>query len=138
MYRPAASASASASASFSPSFVPKQLEDVVKYFARFWPEACRGAGRGRYKESLQAGQAQPQVLIRATGGGSYKHAELFKKAGLMLEVSEEMPSIVLGLNFLMGSVPGEVFSVALRDSSPLASLTRTRTRSLIPNPNPEP
>ena len=38
----------------------------------------------------------------------------------------------------MGSVPGEVFSVALRDSSPLASLTRTRTRTLIPNPNPHP
>ena len=103
---------------------------MVTYFARFWPEACRGAARGRYKESLQAGEAQPQVLIRATGGGSYKHAELFKKAGLVLEVSEEMPSIVLGLNFLMSCVPGEVFSVALRDSSPLASPRGETERAL--------
>ena len=103
---------------------------MVTYFARFWPEACRGVGRGRYKESLQAGEAQPQVLIRATGGGSYKHAELFKKAGLVLEVSEEMPSIVLGLNFLMSCVPGEVFSVALRDSSPLASPRGETERAL--------
>ena len=49
-------------------FETKQIEDVLTFFARYWPEACKRAG-------VQA------PLIRATGGGSYKHAELFKRAG---------------------------------------------------------
>jgi pantothenate kinase len=69
-------------------FETKQIEDVLTFFARYWPEACKRAG-------VQA------PLIRATGGGSYKHAELFKRAGLVLKVGEEMECIVLGLNFLM-------------------------------------
>tara|TARA_B110001452_G_scaffold26482_2_gene20767 strand:- start:638 stop:2086 length:1449 start_codon:yes stop_codon:yes gene_type:complete len=90
-------------------FETKQIEDVVGFFARFWPQVTSGP------------KLPPQITLRATGGGAFKHAEIFRQAGIKLKVGEEMDCIVLGLNFLMACVPGEVFSVALRDTSPLAS-----------------
>ena len=90
-------------------FETKQIEDVVGFFARFWPQVTSDP------------KLPPQITLRATGGGAYKHAEIFRQAGIKLKVGEEMDCIVLGLNFLMACVPGEVFSVALRDTSPLAS-----------------
>lgn len=90
-------------------FETKQIEDVLGFFARFWPQVTSDP------------KLPPQITLRATGGGAYKHAEIFRHAGIKLKVGEEMDCIVLGLNFLMTCVPGEVFSVALRDTSPLAS-----------------
>jgi len=60
--------------------------------------------------SLESGQ-RPMLSLRATGGGAYKHADDFRKAGVQLTLDDEMSSMVTGLSFLLKSTPGELFRV---------------------------
>nr|XP_043613824.1 pantothenate kinase 1 [Erigeron canadensis] len=49
--------------------------------------------------------------IKATGGGAFRFADLFKeKLGIILDKVEEMSSLVSGVNFLLKAVPSEAFT----------------------------
>ena len=49
--------------------------------------------------------------MKATGGGAYKFADLFKeKLGVCLSKEDEMDSLVAGANFLLKSVQDEAFT----------------------------
>ncbi|KAI3816789.1 hypothetical protein L1987_16494 [Smallanthus sonchifolius] len=55
--------------------------------------------------------ASDQNTIKATGGGAFKFADLFKeKLGISLDKVEEMGSLVSGANFLLKSVSSEAFT----------------------------
>ncbi|KVI05657.1 Type II pantothenate kinase [Cynara cardunculus var. scolymus] len=51
------------------------------------------------------------TMVKATGGGAFKFADLFKeKLGISLDKVEEMSSLVSGANFLLKAVPSEAFT----------------------------
>ncbi|MCL7047779.1 hypothetical protein MKW94_008481 [Papaver nudicaule] len=51
------------------------------------------------------------VLIKATGGGAYAYADLFKdKFGVCLDKEDEMDCLVAGANFLLKAIRYEVFT----------------------------
>ncbi|KAI3733488.1 hypothetical protein L6452_12931 [Arctium lappa] len=55
--------------------------------------------------------ASDKNIIKATGGGAFKFADLFKeKLGISLDKVEEMSSLVSGANFLLKAVPSEAFT----------------------------
>ncbi|KAJ9554312.1 hypothetical protein OSB04_018357 [Centaurea solstitialis] len=55
--------------------------------------------------------ASDKNVIKATGGGAFKFADLFKeKLGISLDKVEEMSSLVSGANFLLKAVPSEAFT----------------------------
>ncbi|KAI5074724.1 hypothetical protein GOP47_0010685 [Adiantum capillus-veneris] len=50
-------------------------------------------------------------LIKATGGGAFKYAELLKeKLGVTLDKEDEMDCLVAGLNFLLKTIRDEAFT----------------------------
>ena len=50
-------------------------------------------------------------IVKATGGGAYKHVEDFQnRLGLELEKVDEMESLVTGTNFLLTNLPDEGFT----------------------------
>ncbi|CAI9092932.1 OLC1v1028300C1 [Oldenlandia corymbosa var. corymbosa] len=50
-------------------------------------------------------------IIKATGGGAFRFADLFKeKLGITLDKVDEMDSLVAGVNFLLKGVTGEAFT----------------------------
>ncbi|XVF43998.1 hypothetical protein PTKIN_Ptkin02bG0084600 [Pterospermum kingtungense] len=52
-----------------------------------------------------------KVFIKATGGGAYKFADLFKeKLGISLDKEDEMDCLVTGANFLLKAVHQEAFT----------------------------
>lgn len=52
-----------------------------------------------------------QLIIKATGGGAFKYADLFKeKFGVRLDKEDEMDCLVAGANFLLKAVPCEAFT----------------------------
>ncbi|XP_021842935.2 pantothenate kinase 1 isoform X2 [Spinacia oleracea] len=52
-----------------------------------------------------------KLIIKATGGGAYKYADLFKeKFGVTFDKEDEMNSLVSGANFLLKAVPCEAFT----------------------------
>ncbi|XXG63107.1 hypothetical protein AAC387_Pa05g1368 [Persea americana] len=51
------------------------------------------------------------ATIKATGGGAYKFADLFKERfGVSLDKEDEMGCLVAGANFLLKAIPDEVFT----------------------------
>ncbi|KAF5443145.1 hypothetical protein F2P56_035729 [Juglans regia] len=51
------------------------------------------------------------TIIKATGGGSYKYADLFiEKLGICLDKEDEMDCLVAGANFLLKAVHQEAFT----------------------------
>ncbi|KAI4328270.1 hypothetical protein L6164_020637 [Bauhinia variegata] len=51
------------------------------------------------------------MFIKATGGGAYKYADLFKeRLGISLDKEDEMDCLVAGANFLLKVVPEEAFT----------------------------
>ncbi|KAL4445797.1 hypothetical protein ABPG77_008996 [Micractinium sp. CCAP 211/92] len=51
-----------------------------------------------------------RMCVKATGGGAYKYAELFKeRLGLIIEGEDEMACAVEGCNFLLNAVRHEAF-----------------------------
>ncbi|KAK8714867.1 hypothetical protein V6N13_042212 [Hibiscus sabdariffa] len=59
------------------------------------------------------GTAPPsnKIFIKATGGGAYKFADLFKeKLGVSLDKEDEMECLVTGANFLLKAVHQEAFT----------------------------
>ncbi|KAG2302562.1 hypothetical protein Bca52824_031213 [Brassica carinata] len=57
------------------------------------------------------GTAGDKISVKATGGGAFKFAELFKeKLGIVFDKEDEMHSLVSGVNFLLKTVPREAFT----------------------------
>lgn len=67
-------------------------------------------GLDAYKgESCQGPYDGP--IIKATGGGAFKYAELLKeKLGVTLDKEDEMDCLVAGLNFLLKAIRDEAFT----------------------------
>ena len=75
------------------------------------------------------------IRMRATGGGAHKHADDFRRAGLVLDLEDEMGAIVAGLCFLLREIPGELFAVnmdALGEWTPLATPAACASNTLWP------
>ncbi|CAB4264361.1 unnamed protein product [Prunus armeniaca] len=63
---------------------------------------------GFQKHGAPAGE---KCTIKATGGGAYKYADLFKeKLGICLDKEDEMDCLVAGSNFLLKAVHTEAFT----------------------------
>ncbi|KAG7588176.1 Type II pantothenate kinase [Arabidopsis suecica] len=57
------------------------------------------------------GAAHDKLYVKATGGGAFKFADLFKeKLGILFDKEDEMHSLVGGVNFLLKTVPREAFT----------------------------
>ncbi|KAK7317179.1 hypothetical protein RJT34_01186 [Clitoria ternatea] len=57
------------------------------------------------------GVADRNVIIKATGGGAYKYADLFKeRLGVSLDKEDEMDCLVAGANFLLKAIRHEAFT----------------------------
>ncbi|KAG6429568.1 hypothetical protein SASPL_107620 [Salvia splendens] len=55
--------------------------------------------------------ASEEIIIKATGGGAFKFADLFKeKLGIVLDKVDEMSCLVAGANFLLKAVNHEAFT----------------------------
>ncbi|XP_052181126.1 pantothenate kinase 2-like isoform X2 [Diospyros lotus] len=56
-------------------------------------------------------QSSDDAVIKATGGGAYKFAELFKeRLGVSIEKEDEMNCLVAGANFLLKAIRHEAFT----------------------------
>ncbi|XP_057417787.1 pantothenate kinase 2-like [Lotus japonicus] len=64
-----------------------------------------------YSKNLHHGRESSNTIIKATGGGAFKYAELFKeKLGLSLDKEDEMACLVAGANFLLKAIRHEAFT----------------------------
>lgn len=66
-------------------------------------------------QNLNAGACEESdtrnTIIKATGGGAYKYAEVFKeKLGVTLDKEDEMDCLVAGANFLLKAIRHEAFT----------------------------
>ncbi|KAM0873777.1 hypothetical protein ACQ4PT_037848 [Festuca glaucescens] len=61
--------------------------------------------------SWRSGVQPDNIVIKATGGGAYKYADLFKeRLGVSLEKEDEMDCLVAGSNFLLKAIRHEAFT----------------------------
>uniref|UniRef100_A0A0E0EU70 Pantothenate kinase 2 n=1 Tax=Oryza meridionalis TaxID=40149 RepID=A0A0E0EU70_9ORYZ len=61
--------------------------------------------------SWRSGAQPDNIVIKATGGGAFKYADLFKeRLGVSLEKEDEMDCLVAGANFLLKSIRHEAFT----------------------------
>ena len=93
-------------------FETRQMTGVVSFISKHWPQCA---------DDLEA---KRPIVLRATGGGAFKHAESLRTAGVRLLLEEEMASMITGLDFLLRHIPGELFAVdmdALGSWTPLAT-----------------
>ncbi|XP_028231516.1 pantothenate kinase 2-like [Glycine soja] len=66
-----------------------------------------GEGESRYSDATTDSNA----IIKATGGGAHKFADLFKeRLGLSLDKEDEMNCLVAGANFLLKAIRREAFT----------------------------
>ncbi|KAI0494509.1 hypothetical protein KFK09_024647 [Dendrobium nobile] len=64
-----------------------------------------------YGRGLDTGSTSMNVKIKATGGGAFKFADVFKeKFGVSLDKLDEMDTVVTGANFLLKKIPNESFT----------------------------
>ena len=68
--------------------------------------------RAEGDEASDAGDGGGATHLLATGGGSLKYADVFReRLGLELQHTDEMECLVQGSNFLLTSLPDEVFTL---------------------------
>ncbi|XP_027354060.1 pantothenate kinase 2-like isoform X1 [Abrus precatorius] len=66
-----------------------------------------GGLESRYSDVM----SQRNGIIKATGGGAYKYADLFKeRLGVSLDKEDEMDCLVAGANFLLKAIRHEAFT----------------------------
>ncbi|KAL2961368.1 hypothetical protein AAZX31_17G086700 [Glycine max] len=66
-----------------------------------------GGGESRYSDA----RTDSNAIIKATGGGAHKFADLFKeRLGLSLDKEDEMSCLVAGANFLLKAIRHEAFT----------------------------
>ncbi|CAI9112702.1 OLC1v1013181C1 [Oldenlandia corymbosa var. corymbosa] len=62
-------------------------------------------------KQLHCGVSNENAVIKATGGGAYKYADLFKeRLGVSIEKEDEMSCLVSGANFLLKAIRHEAFT----------------------------
>ncbi|KAK4376880.1 hypothetical protein RND71_003176 [Anisodus tanguticus] len=84
-------------------FETSKIEDCIKVLASKKLQQCGAQCRHSH--------AVDKIKIKATGGGAFKFADLFKeKLGITLDKVEEMESLVAGANFLLKAVNREAFT----------------------------
>ncbi|RAL53277.1 hypothetical protein DM860_006949 [Cuscuta australis] len=81
-----------------------KIDDCIKFLAS--KKIHISGGR-----CLEAHTPHQNVTIKATGGGAFKFANLFKeKLGITLDKVDEMDCLVAGANFLLKAVQHEAFT----------------------------
>ncbi|XP_026445125.1 pantothenate kinase 2-like [Papaver somniferum] len=66
---------------------------------------------GNYWRSFSEAASKNNAVIKATGGGAYMYANLFKeRLGVNLDKEDEMDSLVAGANFLLKAIHHEAFT----------------------------
>ncbi|KAF3656752.1 Pantothenate kinase 1 [Capsicum annuum] len=84
-------------------FETSKIEDCIKFLSSKKLQQC-GA-------QCHHSHAVDKIKIKATGGGAFKFANLFKeKLGITLDKVEEMESLVTGANFLLKAVSHEAYT----------------------------
>lgn len=84
-------------------FETAKIDECIKFLSSRQLN-CNG---GRFPEAL----AGNKNIIKATGGGAFKFANLFKeKLGVTLDKVDEMDCLVAGANFLLKAVQHEAFT----------------------------
>lgn len=85
-------------------FETTKIDDCIKFLAS--KEFNISGGR-----CVDAHTTNPNITIKATGGGAFKFANLFKeKLGITLDKVDEMDCLVAGANFLLKAVQHEAFT----------------------------
>lgn len=93
-------------------FETRHIRSIIDFISRHPPNA--------WKDEVT------RINLRATGGGSFKHADKFREVGFVLDVGDELTCTVAGLNVLLHEVPGsvkkpEIFALPTNSYSPLAT-----------------
>ncbi|XP_060213968.1 pantothenate kinase 1 [Lycium barbarum] len=84
-------------------FETSKIEDCIKFLSSKKLQQC-GA-------QCHHSHAVDKIKIKATGGGAFKFADLFRdKLGITLDKVEEMESLVAGANFLLKAVNNEAYT----------------------------
>lgn len=79
-------------------FESSRVEDAINFIE------AKGLHRKRGRNGPR------EMRVKATGGGSYKYADIFKaRLGVVLEKEDEMECMVAGCNFLLKAVSHEAF-----------------------------
>jgi len=81
-------------------FETRYLHQVTSFVSKHWCEACP-----------HVPQHKSPIVLRATGGGAYKHAAAFRSCGIVLEQEDEMAAMIGGLHYLLKRIPDELFHV---------------------------
>lgn len=115
------------------AFETRNIHQLLRFIRTHWANDC-------------APNPDEHLLIRATGGGSYKYAGTFiDEIGVQLARLDEMACTVAGLNFLLTTVKNEVYVYVPSDLTeraapspgPAADFERT-TRYVDTTRNPFP
>ncbi|XP_039058199.1 pantothenate kinase 1-like isoform X3 [Hibiscus syriacus] len=84
-------------------FETSKINDCLEFLSSM--KLCLGGFHDRSAPSSD------KIFIKATGGGAYKFADLFKeKLGASLDKEDEMECLVTGSNFLLKAVHQEAFT----------------------------
>lgn len=84
----------------TPQFETSAVDECIRFIEAKGLHRCAGRSSGR-------------SVLRATGGGAVRFADLFQqRLGLTLEKEDEMGSVVCGANFLLQELRDEAFTFA--------------------------
>lgn len=85
--------------------------NFVKFETRKLDECLDFIQSKKFLNGKAAGSLTPNKVMKASGGGAFKFADVFKeKLGVSLDKLDEMDSVVAGANFLLKNIPGESFT----------------------------
>ncbi|XP_039058092.1 pantothenate kinase 1-like isoform X1 [Hibiscus syriacus] len=89
-------------------FETSKINDCLEFLSSM--KLCLGANLNSGFHDRSA-PSSDKIFIKATGGGAYKFADLFKeKLGASLDKEDEMECLVTGSNFLLKAVHQEAFT----------------------------
>ncbi|KAG6683655.1 hypothetical protein I3842_12G025700 [Carya illinoinensis] len=87
-------------------FETSKINDCLDFI--YSKQLHRGGMDARWHSELPANE---NTVIKATGGGAYKFADLFKeRLGVSLDKEDEMNCLVAGANFLLKAIRHEAFT----------------------------
>ncbi|KAH7434622.1 hypothetical protein KP509_06G026300 [Ceratopteris richardii] len=91
-------------------FETNKINECIEFIESKKLHPCNIIGESTYKDDASEG-ADDGAVIKATGGGAFKYAELLKdKLGVTLDKEDEMDCLVAGLNFLLKTIRDEAFT----------------------------
>eukprot|EP00249_Psilotum_nudum_P020571 c27763_g1_i2 orf=375-1811(-) len=91
-------------------FETSKLNDCLEFIESKKLHCCHAFGQDGY--ATQVGDTSDEgPIIKATGGGAFKYADLFKeRLGVTLDKEDEMGCLVAGANFLLRAIRDEAFT----------------------------